>query len=371
MKKTIFIHIPKTGGTSINAAMQDSNWQTEPNFYYRHLKLNDKKSNAGDIFLTKNLEKYRAYNLFMMLRHPVDRCISEYYFIKERKNFMDLLQKKPSSFERYIKNKQTQNGVVNFLRGKRFYPINPAQENDLDLILNAIDDLPIHVGIFEHFGQSLDYFTQLSQIELKQKIEVKRMTFKRPAVQDLSDDLKELILDKNQLDWELYQYCLKKFERIQNQYSAAAFSFEKDKYNHVIPYAAQCCFFEFSVQNKAYLQQNLVFFRDLTFYLLKDLHIQSGLEFTYIWNESYKNAIHHQFPNSSLNRQLQQLPRNEQDPLAQSFEIAAYIDAFLEPNRSKSSTAMNSLQFDANLVAARLTNKSNKKGFFNKLFGRK
>ena len=49
--------------------------------------------------IPKNLEKYRAYNLFMMLRHPVDRCISEYYFIKERKNFMDLLQKKPSSFE--------------------------------------------------------------------------------------------------------------------------------------------------------------------------------------------------------------------------------------------------------------------------------
>ena len=47
--KNIFIHIPKTGGTTINAAMNNSLWQTEIGFNYRHIDAN-KLSNSGDIF---------------------------------------------------------------------------------------------------------------------------------------------------------------------------------------------------------------------------------------------------------------------------------------------------------------------------------
>ena len=119
-EKTIFIHIPKTGGTTINAAMNNSFWQTETGFNYRHIEAN-KVSNSGDIFEPENINKFKDCKIFMMLRHPIDRMISEYYFIKERKEFMDLLKNKPKDFTSYIKNKQTQNGVVNFLVGRRIY----------------------------------------------------------------------------------------------------------------------------------------------------------------------------------------------------------------------------------------------------------
>ncbi len=52
-----------------------------------------KKSNAGDIFDEKNFNKYSHFDVIMMLRHPVDRAISEYYFMKERKEFMKLLMR--------------------------------------------------------------------------------------------------------------------------------------------------------------------------------------------------------------------------------------------------------------------------------------
>ena len=47
--KNIFIHIPKTGGTTINAAMNNSLWQTEIGFNYRHIDAN-KLSNSGGHF---------------------------------------------------------------------------------------------------------------------------------------------------------------------------------------------------------------------------------------------------------------------------------------------------------------------------------
>ena len=167
--KNIFIHIPKTGGTTINAAMNSTSWQTKPGFNYRHI-IADKTSNSGDIFDPVNIEKYKAYTIFMMLRDPIDRVISEYYFIKDRKEFIDLIKNKPKDFKAYIKSRQTQNYVVNFLKGRRMYDLHTAKEQDLKDIIEAVEKLPIHMGIFENFSESLTYFSLNTGIKWKKKI---------------------------------------------------------------------------------------------------------------------------------------------------------------------------------------------------------
>ena len=369
-KDTIFIHIPKTGGTSINTAIQNTEWQTEPNFYYRHIVLKSKMSNAGDIFLEKNQEKYKQYKIFMMLRHPVDRMISEYYFIRERKNFIDLLHKKPTSFESYIKNRQTQNGVITFLKGRRFFDIKKPTENDLDDILNAIDELPVHIGIFEHFADSLQYFTQVSKIDLNKKIDVKRMTFRRPAVEEIGKDIKELILQNNQLDWELYQYGLDKFNKIKSGLKNSDFIFNKDKYRHVIPYAAQTCLFEFCMQNKKYIQQNLKFFRDLTLFLLKKRNIRDGRIYTEVWNDSYIKAVSKHFPGSELSDKLKSITLN-QDPLEMTFQIAQATDRFLKHKKHLAQEFYRPMEFNPSFVKEIAEPLKEKKGFLNRLFGKK
>ncbi|HHZ65634.1 MAG TPA: hypothetical protein EYN51_09105 [Flavobacteriales bacterium] len=366
-KENIFIHIPKTGGTTINTTMVGTYWANEPNFHYRHIVLKEKRSNSGDIFDPANCEKYKAYNILMMLRDPVDRLISEYYFLKERKNFMDLLRKPPRDFNDYIINPQTQNYMVGFLVGKRIFDVNPTKEFDLDRVLDAIENIPIHVGIFEKFEESLLYYQKKAGIKWNKKMEVKRMTFNRPAKESISDETKELILEKNYMDSELYDYCLDLFNSYEIGEASGKFSFVKNKYDHVIPYTTGICFFEFCMENKRFLKHNLPFFKAFTFYLHKDLKIRDGKTFVQIWNQSFVNTINHSFPNTSFSAGVTTALQEKTDPLEQTIHIAKATDQLLQSDSAMANQVfLKQLEFDNTLVEQP---KRGSKGFWNKILG--
>ena len=195
-KENIFIHIPKTGGTTINCVINKSEWQTKPDFHYRHIIYESKRSNTTDIFNPLNYDKFKRYNIFMLLRNPIDRIISEYYFIKDRPEFMNLLKPIPKNLTSYIKNKQTRNYMVGFLVGKRMYDEDIVNEEDLNLAVNTIDSLNIKVGIFDYYKASLNYFSSITKIKIPKKIDVKRITLNRPKIEDVSEEIKELIIEK-------------------------------------------------------------------------------------------------------------------------------------------------------------------------------
>jgi hypothetical protein len=361
--KNIFIHIPKTGGTTINAAMNSTSWQTKPGFNYRHI-IADKTSNSGDIFDPVNIEKYKAYTIFMMLRDPIDRVISEYYFIKDRKEFIDLIKNKPKDFKAYIKSRQTQNYVVNFLKGRRMYDLHTAKEQDLKDIIEAVEKLPIHMGIFENFSESLTYFSLNTGIKWKKKIEVKRMTFKRPKPAEISNEIRELIIENNQLDIQLYKYAVKKFNELNPKLIKTNISFTKDKYNHVIPYCAKWCFFEFCMDNKKFIKQNFEYFKSLTFFLINEKGIRDGKAYTQIWNESFVNTISTHFPNSDFEKALMSAFNSSNEPLEQTNEIAKALDVFFNENKNKANKFYKPLVFKAEQVKA-----ISKKGFLSRFFG--
>jgi len=367
-RDSIFIHIPKTGGTTINTAINNSYWQTEVNFFYRHIQLKTKSSNAGDIFDPKNFQQYKKYDIFMMLRHPVDRVTSEYHFIKERKNYMELLKKQPRDFNDYIQNYQTHNGVVNFLKGRRFFDTRKASEDDLEDIIEAIKEIPLHVGIFEDFSTSLQYFSEVSNIKWKGEVEVKRMTFKRPKVEDLGDDLIKIILENNQLDLKLYEYCFNKFETVKKNLKSANIRFKKDKYMHVIPYAITMCLFEFCMSNKKYIKQNLIFFRELTTFLLKQKNITDGLIFTQTWNETFLNAISYYFPSSPFYEALKTDYNFENDALDETYKLAMKVDEFFKNSSVITNEYYKPMEFKGFLVVPLPQKNEQKKSFFDKLF---
>lgn len=365
----IFIHIPKTGGTTINTAMQNTYWNTKPDFNYRHIIEKNKTSNAGDIFNPKNFEKYKSYTNFMMLRHPIDKLISEYYFFKERAVLMDFFRKKPKSFEQYIKNKQAQNSTINFLKGRRLYDIRIPSEADLDDILDAIEQIPIHVGIFEYFADSMNYFEQISNIKWNNKIDVKRITFKRPSVSDLDQATKDLILECNSLDLELYEHGLNKFKEIQTKLSPSKITFHKDKYQHVIPYTAKTCLFEFAMTHKKFIKSHFLFFKDLTFHLLKTLEIRDGEVFTKIWNASFVNAVSFHFSQSIFEQKIQRLYNQEEDPLEMTYLLGKGIDQFFKEHNHNAHPFYVPMAFSEQLVVRDVASSvPQKKGFFSRFF---
>ncbi|MBI2279640.1 MAG: sulfotransferase family 2 domain-containing protein [Bacteroidetes bacterium] len=364
----IFVHIPKTGGTTISTAMTNQYWASTPDFHYRHVIEKTKTSNAGDIFDPQHFEKYKAFTIFMMLRHPIDKLISEYYFFKEREVLMNFFRKKPTCFIDYIKDRQTQNSTINFLKGRRLYDTKIPTVSDLDDVLDAIEQIPVYVGIFEEYEKSMQYFSDITDIKWKKEMEVKRITFKRPSISELNEETKELILEHNKLDIELYQFSLEKFNALKNGLKDPKISFTKDKYTHIVPYVAKTCLFEFCMDNKKFIKQNFEFFKNLTFFLLKKKQIKDGKLFTNIWNQTFINSISNYFPETEFYRKITIDSFNTEDPLEDTIKIAHNLDLFFKENPHNSHVYYTPMQFTESLVVEIKPTNSHKTGFFSQFF---
>lgn len=354
--KNIFIHIPKTGGTTINCVMNKTQWQTEPDFNYRHIIYETKRSNSKDIFNPMNYDKFSQYNHFMLLRNPVDRLISEYYFIKDRAEFMSLIKPVPRNLKEYIKSKQTQNYMIGFLIGKRMYDENLVDEDDFDLVLNTINSLNINVGIFEDYAKSLSYFSSKTGIKLPKNIDVKRITLNRPNLDEVPKEIKDLIKKHNQLDFKLYDFCLKKFDENTKNFSyTKALNFKGDKYNYVLKYTQRFNLLEIGIKDKRFIQNNQAFFQDLNNYLHHNLKLKDGRDYVTAWNDCFISTMSSTFSNSPLVVQLKKLDLKK-DPLKITEEICRVLNRNLV---IKPSTKYNkTLRFNKELITFKSSNSS-------------
>ncbi|WP_158635179.1 sulfotransferase family 2 domain-containing protein [Formosa maritima] len=361
--KNIFIHIPKTGGTTINCVMNKTQWQTKPDFNYRHIIYETKRSNTKDIFNPINYDKYLEYNLFMLLRNPIDRIISEYYFIKDRTEFISLIKPVPRNLKEYIINNQTQNYMVGFLVGKRMYDEELVTEDDLDLVINTIKNLDINVGIFEEYSKSLLYFSTVTRMILPKEIEVKRITLNRPKVENIPNEIKELIEKNNVLDFKLYNYCLKKFNlKTQDLNNTKTLNFIGDKYNYVLKYTERFNLLEIGLKDKRFINNNQQFFNELNNYLHHTLKLKSGKNYVQLWNDCFINTFKITFPNSTISSLLGNLNVNE-EPLYITEEICSILNKSLIGKTN--STYKKSLSFNKDFINFEKLNKN--KGVISKL----
>jgi len=240
MKKILFIHIPKTAGTSLsewikrhynfNEVMYTPTWEK---FQYSTIRdLRSKRFIQGHF--TANIIDYipdsKNFHKITLLRNPIDRVISNFYHLKLTPDIPHDHPVKAKSFTIYD---FLEHPVTNYLASNyqtlsltKRNKINPAE---FDMLINApfsyynkikkqihtIDKAVDFINSFSVIGvyEKLDLFVKMLSKELgffDQIISGEyRATIKSKII---PEDAIKKIEEKNQLDIELYNYVLKKIE---------------------------------------------------------------------------------------------------------------------------------------------------------------
>jgi hypothetical protein len=324
--------------------MNDSDWQTTPDFNYRHIDYKTKRSNSADIFNPLKYELYEQHNIFMLVRHPVDRLLSEYSFIKTRPEFMNLIKPRPKDFESYIKSKQTQNYMIGFLVGKRMYDTSFVDRDDLELVKNAIRNINIKVGIFEQYGASLSYFSKYSNLKWPKKIEIKRITLNRPKVNEISEQTRKLILENNLLDLDLYKYALDIFNDQTKKITNKKILFRGDKYNYVMKFTQRFNILETTLGNLDFIKINSQFFVDLNTHLHHTLKIKKGKDYLELWNGAFVSALKDNCNGTPLLKNIIDHALHE-DPLERNIQIGNCINRCFKNTPKKPKTLQKQVAF--------------------------
>lgn len=349
----IFIHVPKTGGTTLNCTLHGTEHPQGPSYNYRHIDDHTKLSNSGDIFNPLKNEKYRDAKIFMMLRHPVDRILSEYYFIKERNQFFSLLNPQPRSFKEYALHRQSANYVVSFLLGNQIYSKKRPNKEDLELVINGIRSLDISIGLFEEFGKSLDMFERQIGISWPRVIENKRVTIIRPEKEEVSQALARQIEKHHALDLELYNFAKDKFATFKNL-NPSRVKFKENRYDYVLTYANNHFILEMVLKDHAFIAQHRNYFNDLRRYL-STKNLKSGEEYLELWKAGFTAALLENKLDLSLKLLIESLQESHPEHFIKKF------GKFIKDAKAKQlegvHLSFNRLQIPSRSIVSRIWNR--------------
>ena len=240
-KESIFIHIPKCGGSTFVGLLMDSikpkNFDPTTlthkidkvgNTRILHIDFNsiDRKFKAPTIFNSNQNQEFINSQLFILFRDPVERIISEFnfqYHILNGKNgdqkaaILSKLKPRPNSIEEYIEFKETQNYQTKFLLGKPLRYVKNLSANDFKKIINTIEGLSIYCGITNQYASFLNLFEKQTGIKLKKKVLVRKKT---PFLyfDPVSEATKRRIIALNKYDYQLFEYAKEKIVINKNKF---------------------------------------------------------------------------------------------------------------------------------------------------------
>ncbi|SDC82643.1 MULTISPECIES: sulfotransferase family 2 domain-containing protein [unclassified Candidatus Frackibacter] len=233
----IFMHMPKTAGTTLGQifrkqyANQVCGGGAQKDTIGKLSALSDAEINKlkciwGHIpFGIHNYFK-RPYIYITMLRDPVERIISMYYYLYHNtkikwinglsfKEFLSIKSLKPK-----IENLQTrflswESRIINYKRTEKnltsFMLDSNQGEPNLERAKKNINDYFAIVGITELFDESISLIKRelgWDDIDYTKK----NVNSNRPAKDQLPVEIISMIKEKNKLDIELYDYAKKKLE---------------------------------------------------------------------------------------------------------------------------------------------------------------
>ncbi|MCQ6282351.1 sulfotransferase family 2 domain-containing protein [Bacillus sp. EB600] len=221
----IFMHIPKTAGITlrsiiknqympeevINTFEHDTGFET---IEYRVRTENIKCLLSHHPFGIHKLV-HKPFTYVTMLRDPVDRVISAYYYLHKNTDTLEEFKKKidnvnlkefvtqdDKDFQYFVNNMQTR--IVSGEFDPKRANLNKAKDNFRDYFSV--------IGITEMFDESMNLMKEKfnwGDIHYTKQ----NVTKKRPLKENVPEEIIKLIEEKNQLDLELYRWVK---ENLQN-----------------------------------------------------------------------------------------------------------------------------------------------------------
>ncbi|MDM5225449.1 sulfotransferase family 2 domain-containing protein [Cytobacillus sp. NJ13] len=220
----IHTHIPKTGGMTLRS-IANKNYDKEKmltNVFSSSVSkfIKDIGEKTDIEFVTGHhpfgLHKYtnRPCAYITMLRDPVERVISMYFYNLRKENHPLHKKVKQLTFEEFINDKGLFRRTVNRQTQKIIGSLIP-KESDLQKAKNILNKHYKVVGITEMFDESI-YLMKKELGWQNISYERKNYTADRPTREHFSNDVIERIKELNHLDMQLYTWAKRNFiERLE------------------------------------------------------------------------------------------------------------------------------------------------------------
>lgn len=202
----IFVHIPKTAGASFTQIIR-ANYSPYEVFSVSNPKINTMNE------INENIKCVLGHNYFgqhqtvkspvyvTMLRDPVERIVSHYYYKKEI-----LKDNKINSLKEFVNMEKYSNLQTRFITGDK---------PDVDQAIHNLKTFEFF-GITEMFNQSLFLMNKTFKWEDTIQYTKKNVNTKKPTNENLPKEVIKQIEKANLLDIQLYKWAKENFEhRIQ------------------------------------------------------------------------------------------------------------------------------------------------------------
>lgn len=226
--KYLFDHIPKTGGTTFRAVLENifgernvSPWVSGRSELWASERYADCTVVSGHFHSpipTAGTAKGRAR--LTILREPIERLVSEYYFYRndvgrDEWNKLAILAK-DHDLDGYIETlaESRDSAICNFYSRRFASQLSRLLWSDRKVLSLAKEALSRYafVGIQEQFVDSVDVFC--CKFDLPPMVDLPRhnVTSSRAGACDLSRNTREKLTALNHLDLELYEYAVGRFQ---------------------------------------------------------------------------------------------------------------------------------------------------------------